>query len=167
MTDLDLVEAWELWLSNVQVNQHTLYGWSILALGRAGKLVSFVAGMTVVLDIIGPERIREFTNRFKQINVARHRISTDVADWVKIVLVLLALAIAYRLTEIMSGVHVSITEIVLHLAMFAVAFALPVTIWFLITLLIKGFESPRWERVLRWGALALLAVGFHFDMLAS
>lgn len=46
-----------MWLDNVQVNQHTLAGWSILGLGRAGKVLSFVAGLTVILDIAGPARL--------------------------------------------------------------------------------------------------------------
>ncbi|MEV4365932.1 hypothetical protein AB0J71_02605 [Nonomuraea sp. NPDC049637] len=46
-----------MWFDNVQVNQHTLHGWSILALGRAGKLVTFTAGLTIILDIAGQQRL--------------------------------------------------------------------------------------------------------------
>jgi hypothetical protein len=28
--------------------------------GRAGKIAAFLGGLTVVLDVIGPDRIREF-----------------------------------------------------------------------------------------------------------
>ncbi|MFF4198331.1 hypothetical protein [Nonomuraea sp. NPDC001831] len=57
MADLGLVQAWQMWFDNVQVNQHTLHGWSILALGRAGKLVTFAAGLTIILDIAGQQRL--------------------------------------------------------------------------------------------------------------
>ena len=58
--DLTIVEAWNLWWSGNQLTDHTLYGVSILWLSRAGKLLTFLAGVTIVLDAIGPERLRAY-----------------------------------------------------------------------------------------------------------
>lgn len=55
---IGLGEAWRLWSAGDQVQQYVLWGQSILWWGRFGKLAQFAAGLVVVLDLIGPERLR-------------------------------------------------------------------------------------------------------------
>ncbi|MFV2198446.1 hypothetical protein [Nocardiopsis sp. LOL_012] len=55
--DLTLTDAWTLWWSGQQLTNHTLYGVPVLWLSRSGKLLAFLAGCTIVLDIIGSERL--------------------------------------------------------------------------------------------------------------
>lgn len=62
--DLTLIEAWNLWWSGQQLTDHTLYGVSMIWLGRGGKFLSFIAGFAIILDIIGPDRLR---SRFQKI----------------------------------------------------------------------------------------------------
>lgn len=55
--DITLAEAWTLWWSGQQLTDHTIHGLSVLWLARLGKLLAFLAGTTIVLDVIGPERL--------------------------------------------------------------------------------------------------------------
>ena len=41
--DLTLTDAWTLWWSGQRLTDHTLYGLSVLWLGRTGKLMAFLA----------------------------------------------------------------------------------------------------------------------------
>jgi hypothetical protein len=58
--ELDFWEAWTYWAAGVPIGQYILWGQEILWWGRAGKIAEFLAGLTVLLDIIGPERLRAF-----------------------------------------------------------------------------------------------------------
>lgn len=169
MTDLDLFEAWGLWLDNIQVNQHTLFGVSILALGRIGKVVSFVAGMTVILDLIGPERLQRFGRRTTSADVDTFR------PWhmATMILVLPGAAVALFWYAVQDG-YVTVSDTArtaVNMAFYGVVlvtlFLFPrVTNW-----VIRGMgrllQNPELEPRVRWGSVVLLMVGFHFDLLAS
>ncbi|NUT99867.1 MAG: hypothetical protein HOY78_48445 [Saccharothrix sp.] len=58
MTEVDLIDAWTRWLSGQRVDGLLLWGWPVLYWGRLGKLLQFTAGLVVVLDLLGPDRIR-------------------------------------------------------------------------------------------------------------
>ncbi|MEU0549966.1 hypothetical protein [Micromonospora sp. NPDC005979] len=52
---------WHLWLAwsdGQQVNSQPLGPWTVLIWGRAGKLMQFVAGLVVVVDLLDPEKLR-------------------------------------------------------------------------------------------------------------
>lgn len=51
-------EVWTTWWSGRQTTAVTLCGIPMLWWGRAGKLLQFVAGLAVVLDLVEPERLR-------------------------------------------------------------------------------------------------------------
>ncbi|WP_104482398.1 hypothetical protein V5P93_005643 [Actinokineospora auranticolor] len=51
---------WSRWLTGEQLGGERLWGWPLLAWGRTGKALQFVAGLTVVLDLVGPDRLRAF-----------------------------------------------------------------------------------------------------------
>ena len=42
-----------------------MWGWPLLAWGRLGKVLQFLAGLTVVLDLVGPDRLRAFGGRLR------------------------------------------------------------------------------------------------------
>ena len=62
MNQVSLFEAWRQWLSGNLVHESVLWGFSILWWGRIGKIVQFAAALTIIADIIGPERLRLFGN---------------------------------------------------------------------------------------------------------
>ncbi|MEU5695443.1 hypothetical protein [Actinosynnema sp. NPDC020468] len=59
------LRLWGRWLSGEKVDDARLWGLPMLVWGRTGKLLQFAAGLTVVLDLVGPERLREFGNRLR------------------------------------------------------------------------------------------------------
>ncbi|MFI7232620.1 hypothetical protein ACIBO5_56370 [Nonomuraea angiospora] len=54
----DLEKVVTIWLSGSQTSGSTLWGLSMVWWGRAGKLLQFLAGCAVLLDLVGPERLR-------------------------------------------------------------------------------------------------------------
>lgn len=57
-----LLEAWQVWLSGQPTNELILWGVSIFWWGRIGKILQTVGFVTLIAEIIGPERIRAFRN---------------------------------------------------------------------------------------------------------
>jgi hypothetical protein len=57
------LRLWGRWWSGDKVDDARLWGWPMLAWGRTGKGLQFAAGFTVILDLAGPERLREFGTR--------------------------------------------------------------------------------------------------------
>jgi hypothetical protein len=155
MADLGLLQAWDMWFDNVQVNQHTLYGASILALGRAGKVVSFIAGMTVVLDLIGPKRIRELAGT--RVRTVWGILLRVYAAGTGIALVLIIIGLLPRGTP----------TIVLLFANLAALPAIPLIAAYVVYGVANALANERWEPIIRWLAVMLLVLGFHFDLLAS
>jgi hypothetical protein len=51
-------QAWKLWSSGKLTDDFLLYGIRLLWWGRIGKGLELIGGLTIVLDIIGPERLR-------------------------------------------------------------------------------------------------------------
>lgn len=156
MADLGLLQAWNMWWDNIQVNQHTLYGFSILALGRIGKGVSFVAGTTVVLDVIGTDRIKEFGKTFAAFKVTNPMVVATLGT-----AGLTEAASAGAAAAAASPGALLLASVVL-VGLAAAALAGGVIRWFA-----KALASDTWEPVIRWASVVLLPVGFHFDLLAS
>jgi hypothetical protein len=55
-----LIRAWSSWLAGHPAGSDSLWGISIVGWGRAGKLLEFTAGLVILVDVIGPERIRRW-----------------------------------------------------------------------------------------------------------
>ncbi|MGI5288356.1 hypothetical protein ACQEVF_34150 [Nonomuraea polychroma] len=160
MEDLGLIQAWDMWWDDAQVNDHTLYGWSILALGRAGKVLAFVAGMTVVLDLVDPERIRKLGAKHAEFDALRLRFVGAGAGGGGS-----AEAVAAAAAAIAFSVGDLLLAALAVLAWAAVLTGVGLTL--VVRALMKGLASKTWEPLIRWSALILLVVGFHFDLLAS
>ena len=61
MIEVGLLEAWRLWFSGNLTSDSLLWGvMKILWWGRIGKVIVLAAALTIVVDIIGPERLRSF-----------------------------------------------------------------------------------------------------------
>jgi hypothetical protein len=59
--EVGLLEAWRLWFSGNLMSDSLLWGvMKILWWGRIGKVIVLAAALTIVVDIIGPERLRSF-----------------------------------------------------------------------------------------------------------
>ena len=59
MNDITLIEAWRIWFSGDLADDILLWGISILWWERIGKLMQVVGAVTILAEIIGPQRIRE------------------------------------------------------------------------------------------------------------
>jgi hypothetical protein len=55
-------EVWQLWAAGKPTQHLVLWGQTILWWGRTGKVCQFVAGLVVVLDILGSERAGRATS---------------------------------------------------------------------------------------------------------
>ncbi|WP_157985263.1 hypothetical protein [Lentzea terrae] len=60
---LDLTKSW---LEGNLKNDRIAWGLSIRTRGRIGKSLQYVAGATVILDLIGPERLGALSDKWKQ-----------------------------------------------------------------------------------------------------
>jgi hypothetical protein len=58
-----LVHAWRVWSAGLSAGAEPLWGHTVLWWARMGKLLQFVAGLVVVLDIVGPNRLRSVGKR--------------------------------------------------------------------------------------------------------
>lgn len=56
----NLWDAWRVWLDGRPTADFQLFGVRVLWWARFGKIGEFVGALTVVLDIIGPTRLREW-----------------------------------------------------------------------------------------------------------
>lgn len=84
-----LLELVNLWLSGQSVAGLDLWGLPVVWWARFGKLAQFTAGLTVVLDLIGPERLRAFGDRanrmfalrLSRFREVRARNAAAIAEW--------------------------------------------------------------------------------------
>ena len=70
--NVNLLTAWQRWLSGETLTAVNLWGLPILWWGRIGLIAQFVAALTIATEIIGPERLRAFG---KQLH-GMHRITS-------------------------------------------------------------------------------------------
>lgn len=62
-----------MWAQGKALTGMSLWGIPVIWWGRAGKVSAFLGGLTVVLDVIGPDRIREFGMRLKGAPTERYK----------------------------------------------------------------------------------------------
>jgi hypothetical protein len=164
--NLTLTDAWALWWSGQQLTDHTLYGAPVLWLGRAGKLLAFLAGMTLVLDMIGSERLIRWG---EQARGPLHERLAGRLVYVFAGLVVLALVpLAYRVPYIEPRpLGAALSGVTLIAALLTVVV---LTVWagpLLVTWFGNALAGRRFERWLRTVAVPLFFAGFALDYLAS
>jgi hypothetical protein len=173
MSRVDYADAWARWFDgDPSLRDASLWGLRVLWWGRIGKLAAFLAGLTLVLDIIGPERLRQFSERYVQ----RHRRGAG-PGWSAVVAAVAGLVLGWAILfpgkvsflgmsfEIYTTGFTTVTAgiaLVVSLALLA-----PTLLHGLRRVLIVVFENDALARTVQTTSLALFIVGFHFDMLAS
>ena len=55
-----LLDLWSAWTRGPLPQEGVHWGFTVLEWGRIGKLMQFAGALTVVVDIVGPHRIRQF-----------------------------------------------------------------------------------------------------------
>src|SRR5262245_55371768 len=63
---MELLDLWSRWFSGEQLGQERFLGGPLLPWGRLGKGLQFLAALTVVLDLIGPDRLRAVGRRLRR-----------------------------------------------------------------------------------------------------
>ncbi|MEU8207135.1 hypothetical protein [Streptosporangium sp. NPDC049046] len=180
MADIGYFEAWQMWLNGRSTLGNDMFGLPMIWWGRAGKIAAFVSGMTILLDIAGPERLTSFAGRLHALVQAlwSHALiySFSVASfvmafsWVAIWDLVWSIDIPVPVAVSGLDVFVGLLRIV---AIVALCFLLPLAIAGTVLVIDKVcaklptiFTHPRAVHI-RIVAAALLIVGFHFDLLAS
>lgn len=60
MNEISIFAAWKLWLAGHLPSDVIIWGVSVFWWGRLGKIMQLIGAITIVADIIGPEKIRRF-----------------------------------------------------------------------------------------------------------
>jgi hypothetical protein len=59
---------WQRWSTGEQLTGMELWGHSLIFWARLGKLLQFLSGLTVILDLIGPDPLRSFGRRLLRVS---------------------------------------------------------------------------------------------------
>jgi hypothetical protein len=165
---ISYVDAWAAWLGGGQPPGDATMGFmTIRWWGRAGKIAAFVGGATVVLDLIGPDRLREISARSEK--RSRRAVSSPVRKFAPlfVLLVLTASGFTAAVLTFPNSREVATVFALLAVLVTLLVVSVMMTRVLVLQLLADAFANERSELVVHWAAVALLAVGFHFDLLAS
>ncbi|MBN6034432.1 hypothetical protein [Amycolatopsis sp. 195334CR] len=186
MTAVDLVEAWRQWnAENPALKDMRLWGTQILWWGRIGKIAMFVSGLVLVLDIIGPERMRRVTERpgasARRLMAQFHRKNTSGEEPVegrsgygRFAGFVIALSVVAVLLLAVSVIQNPLLQERPGLQVLLIVLFLPAVYFTGVLVFIAGplvvewlFDHERLVQVIRIVSLVLFLGGFHFDLLAS
>lgn len=173
VSNVGYLDAWARWFDgDVTLRDAELWGLAVLWWGRIGKFAAFLAGMILIMDIVGPERLRQFSERYLE----RHR-SRYGSAWPAIVAaaagVVVAWAIFFPGKLAILGVEITVysygfTAVTAGIALvISLALLTPMLLQGVRRFLIYVFERDAMARTVQMVSLFLFIVGFHFDMLAS
>lgn len=151
MADISYLDAWGMWLAGGSTLGNDLLGLSMIWWGRLGKVLSFVAGAAVVVDLLGPERLSRYGDRMTLLVARRPVLAPFIAGGVT----------AFGLTAVTDhiGMH-WLLQMLLGMTFGGAAGLLTAGIG-------RALRNPELPSMTRWVSLALFLVGFHFDLLAS
>lgn len=172
---IEWAEAWRLWFGGQQPpSDAVLWFMSVRWWARAGKIAALLGGMTVILDILGPERLRGIAAKIRALKGDR---ITDKLATVGILAFFLLWAGAYSYAGADYG-KIPDPETLKHIVYTAWAFGagigvllslaiLLVVAFYGLRLLARTLEAPIPANALRLAAVVVVVVGFHFDLLSS
>lgn len=166
MHEVDYFEAWTHWFAvDESLRTATLWGVQIVWWARFGKVLAFFAGMVLLIDIIGPERIAErYKQRFRFMDDRSHeagdgdkayKFGRNLALWS-----MAGVAVVVAFVQIMLSASAGLTVTVIALFLMALSvFGMP--------LLVRLAYQGKFVVLLRCVSLFLFIAGFHFDLLGS
>ncbi|MEQ4726059.1 hypothetical protein [Nonomuraea sp. B19D2] len=151
MADISYVEAWGMWLEGKSTLGNDLLGLPMIWWGRFGKIRSFISGAAVIVDLLGPERLSRYGDRWAAL-IARRSVAAPAVS---------GFAAGATVTLITNeiGTH-QLLQAALGGAFGGAAALLVVSIG-------RTLRHPEFPSATRWVSLGLFFVGFHFDLLAS
>ncbi|WP_327582459.1 hypothetical protein OHA25_41940 [Nonomuraea sp. NBC_00507] len=154
MADISYFEAWGQWLQGRSTLGYDMLGMPVIWWGRFGKILSFLAGAAVLIDLVGPEKLFRYGDRLVR-SMAQGPLRPFIAG-------LFAGVIAGVLVDVATGPMGTDSPLRFWLATAAggAAGAATVMIGF-------ALQHPEFSPVARWISLGLFLLGFHFDLLAS
>ncbi|MEV4356530.1 hypothetical protein [Nonomuraea sp. NPDC049625] len=155
MADISYFDAWQLWLQGRPTIGSDLFGVPMLWWGRTGKILSFVAGTVVIIDLVGVEKLARYGERLVGFMAARITVRPFVVG-------LFAGMIAAAFTVVVTGPMGNDSQLRygLVLAVGNVSGGLAGVIGY-------ALQHPKFAPAARWMSLGLFLIGFHFDLLAS
>jgi hypothetical protein len=164
--DLGLWEAWTWWFQGVPLDSVSLWGVPILWWGRIGKTAAFLGGMTVILDIVGPESIRAFGRRVK--TTGAEDVTFTIAG-IGAAAMLGFIIVPLLVWPFFGREGARIALVAMATLIFATLFLLayPKVIMAAILGFARLLENPLAERIVRTVGVVFLLAGFHFDLLAT
>ncbi|MEU6778566.1 hypothetical protein ABZ912_05135 [Nonomuraea angiospora] len=154
MADINYFEAWQLWLDGRSTVGNDLLGLPMIWWGRAGKILSFISGAAIIVDLLGPEKLARYGARVTWLMQKR----------------VLGLNLGPMMVGALTGIPaLAITD---HIGMpwlpqILLVMALAIGVSILLTASGEAMADARLTMVTRWTSLALFVIGFHFDLLAS
>ncbi|MER6509422.1 hypothetical protein ABT158_21550 [Nonomuraea sp. NPDC001636] len=178
MIDVSLYDAWQLWLSGKSAAGTKLWGVPMIWWGRGGKIVSFIAAATVLLDVVGPERLKQYAERARRED-KRHDIPAVYPTKVRrtmgclfllivppmIIFGLVRTDIAYQVYS--EPYHKVLWPILLVGSGLIYLLQLKRLLAEAVSLFARVLEHRHLAAAVRMSGFIALALGFHFDLLAS
>lgn len=171
MVSIGISDALSRWLDGQKLDGLSIYGVPSVWINRAAKLMTFLSGLTIVLDLVGPERLRQFGERLAiQPRTPFKRAAVGLMLTSFFLTVVLLSAIIFRATTL--SFPQSFGQLVEQLFP-ALALAILALIMYvflrprLLVALGHFIENPRSERATRWSAVIVFAVGFLGDLVTS
>ncbi|QFU86397.1 hypothetical protein [Amycolatopsis sp. YIM 10] len=186
MTAVDLVEAWRQWgAENPALKDMRLWGTQILWWGRIGKIAMFASGLVLLVDIVGPERMRRVAERpresARRLMARFFRQDTSEADlpegssgYGRFAGFVIALSVVAVLLLAVSVIQDPVLQESPGLQVLLIVLFLPAVYFTGVLVFVAGppavewlFEHERLVQAIRIVSFVLFLGGFHFDLLAS
>ncbi|MFE2754012.1 hypothetical protein ACFXGA_18640 [Actinosynnema sp. NPDC059335] len=159
MDTVDYFDAWARWAAgDVTLREDRLWGLQVLWWARIGKIFGLVAGLSLIIDIIGPEKFLRRAERAAGMNVDAAIIlllTLPGAAFGAVILANNAFTAGFLKSSNPNAIWMFLGVAAFN-GIFAIFFALAI------------FNDHRHiVSAARFSALTMLLVGFHFDMLGS
>ncbi|PZG20057.1 hypothetical protein C1I98_37680, partial [Spongiactinospora gelatinilytica] len=122
-------------------------------MGRVGKILSFVSGALILIELVGADKLARYGKFLERLYVAKY--STF--------LIMICALVGAALSDVIATV-VGLTEWPKVLLSILLGLGIPMVV---LLLMPRLPAHPGLALASRWLALAIFAVGFHFDLLAS
>lgn len=180
MNRITLLEAWSHWLNGEHVDSFALWGLRIIWWGRLGKMAEFLAGATIVVEIIGPARLRAFGKSLRRESKKKPFGRLFNLPMFQTLLILCCFAalgyLTIRLLE--RFYHTSsiphflaiipfVIALLFVMGLFKALAALTALADTSLKVVADALEHPALNKAIKFSALLLLLLGFHFDLLSS